>query len=182
MGTNERLKIRVCAHIKSLGLTAPIHLGKDIRVPGIKCETEGTGNDRLALALGAQQTYPNTNCLVISAGTALVIDYVENNTLKGGLIGLGFDRYKKSMQEINATLITDQSKSVQYPGIDTSEAVYLGWLEQAIQTILSLQSQLKVEQTIITGGDAEILLERINAQHTPWLASDTMARVLGYLS
>ena len=48
---------------------------------------ESLGNDRLALAAAATILFPNSNNLVIDAGTCITIDFIDNNNhFMGGSI------------------------------------------------------------------------------------------------
>lgn len=155
-------------------------LGKDCRVPIEKRCGAGTGNDRMVHALGVKAKYPDDKVLVVSAGSALVVDLVDRGVLLGGLIGLGWGRYQKTMKELNANLVTTENE-VYYPGLETDQAVSLGWK----LTVKSLLDQLlkteDVDRMILTGGDAELLKKEYpEAEIDPLLGMDALAKAFGY--
>lgn len=155
-------------------------LGKDCRVPVEKRCGSGTGNDRMVHALGVKAKYPNARVLVVSAGSALVIDLVEDGVLMGGLIGLGWRRYQTAMKDLNANLLTTEAEVV-YPGVETDQAVSLGWklgVKSMIQGLLNTHS---VDHMMLTGGDADLLKKEYpEAELDPLLGMDVLAKVFGY--
>lgn len=179
---------RILSHLTSVKTTCHVStLGKDCRVP-IKSDTaKTTGVDRLANAYGAKLNFPGKSCLIISAGSALVIDYLHHDgTFKGGLISLGFSNYKEAMQEINPMLIFDsnEKQSANYPAKNTSDAVFQGWLEMVVNTIQKLSTTHECDEIIVTGGDAELISKHLNLKNhvLPYLAADAMAEAFGYFT
>jgi pantothenate kinase type III len=180
MGTNESMNIRWLSHWRQNSDVAPMVLGKDCRVPIEKRCGSGTGNDRMVHALGAKAQYPNQRVLVVSAGSALVVDLVVSGVLMGGLIGLGWNRYQKAMKSLNANLSTTEL-DVSYPGLETPEAVSLGWKLSVKTLIDQLLSCEKVDQMLITGGDAGLLKKEYpEAEVNPFLGIDALAQAFGY--
>ena len=180
MGTNEPMSIRWLSHWKQNSNVVPMVLGKDCRVPVEKRCGSGTGNDRMVHALGVKAKYPDKKVLVVSAGSALVIDVVENGVLMGGLIGLGWKRYQNAMRELNSNLLTTDS-DVQYPGLETDQAVSLGWklgVKTMMEHVLKTES---IDLMVLTGGDAELLKKEYpEAEIDPLLGIDALAQALGY--
>jgi pantothenate kinase type III len=179
MGTNHKFRTRLMSHLANLNFPAPIQLGVDCRVPIEQNEQcRGVGNDRLAQALGALQECPKARSLVVSAGSALVIDVVENGQFAGGLIGLGWRYYREAMANINPLLTTDNTQPL-YPGRSTSEAVAAGWRELAVGGVQRLSCE--VDQIFLTGGDLDFFTNEFPAALVrPWLGVDAMARALQY--
>ncbi|MBF0199134.1 MAG: type III pantothenate kinase [Planctomycetes bacterium] len=181
VGTNKRMNIRLSAHIKNLEhIPTPITLGVDIRVP-LATSCSGVGSDRLAHGLGALQQFPNINCLVVSAGSALVIDLLNHDgNFAGGLIGIGLGHYKEAMSRMNPELLC-ASTAENYPGTNTEQAVLQGWLSPALKAISGLYAEHLCQKLIITGGDAQSLLPHFpEAIECPHLGADAMAKALGY--
>jgi type III pantothenate kinase len=180
MGTNDRLQIRLQSHMAQ-GSWGPVRkLGVDLGVPiELNCSRKETGNDRQANALGATRSFPGKEILVVSFGSALVVDRVSaEGALEGGLIGLGRDAYAKAMADIRSCLTPGSSDSV-FPGKNTSEAVALGW-DEPTRHLLNAHGA-KAEKIIFTGGGAEVWREEFpHAQVMPWLGQDAMAEALDY--
>jgi pantothenate kinase type III len=180
MGTNQSYQLRLSSHCSQLGFPAGIQLGIDCKVPLPLAENcSFAGNDRLAQALGAQQEFPLARNCIVSAGSALVIDEIDNGTFCGGLIGLGWQYYRQTMQQINPLLVTKNISAPHYPGLNTAEAVTLGWLEGACGAIERCAKNCA--HIIFTGGDAQKFLGQFpHAHYRPTLGADAMAKALGY--
>jgi len=71
--------------IKNAGIKV-IYLNQQTKLPikNLYQSKETLGYDRIAAAVGANYIFPGTNLLVIDAGTALTIDFINN---KGEFIG-----------------------------------------------------------------------------------------------
>lgn len=180
MGTNSRLQVRLQSHMSQGGWGPVRKLGVDLGVPiDLECSREETGNDRQANALGASQLFPDKKVLVVSFGSALVVDQIdEKGVMEGGLIGLGRDAYAKAMTDIRDCLTPDPLAGA-YPGKTTSEAVALGW-DEPIRELLKARRKL-VDEMVFTGGGAQRWAEEFPcAQVYPWLGHDAMASALGY--
>jgi pantothenate kinase type III len=177
MGTNPRMPIRLLSHLRQLGFRNIYRLGIDLRVP-LEHNISGAGNDRVAGALGAKQLFPSQQCLVVSAGSAVTMDVMERGHFLGGSIGIGFSAYQKSMSSINPSLSFEENITPEFPGACTAEAVYLGWANPLIETILAASTQ--TDQIILTGGDAQRLMSpKLKAIYKPWLTADAMAKTMG---
>lgn len=131
-------------------------------------QTKNTlGNDRIAAAVGAADLYPNTNLLVIDAGTAITYDIVnDKNQFLGGNITPGIDmRFKALFQfTVKLPLVKKQNLN-QLFGTTTEEAVRAGVqngvafeIDQAISTFKEFYKNLKV---IITGGNADFFDKKL---------------------
>jgi pantothenate kinase type III len=185
MGTNRHfMEHRLLSWLASW-LEAPVHLlGRDLRVPiQTLANPEQTGNDRLAMALGASQRYPGERCLCISAGSALVIDLInEQGQHEGGLISTGLECHHQALEKLNPALKSETPPKPSYPGRDTEQAINAGWIEPALALIKLQQEKQKVSQTVLCGGDAHLLHPHITGSHLhPELGADAMAQALGYL-
>lgn len=182
MGTNRRLLIRIQSHLSQNESVRPCVLGIDLQVPIENQLSSSTGNDRLAIALGAKQLFPNESSLVISAGTALVMDYINSKgVIEGGIITLGYERFKKAMLEISPILESSYEEHLSFPGKDTDASVSLGWnflIRSSIQNILD---KFQPNHLIITGGNHKKIRSIFSdAKHLPNLGADAMAKVMGY--
>ena len=181
IGTNQHQNQRILAHLKTLHPSCePCVLGKDIRVPIESCTAAQTGSDRLAQAYGARLYFPNNSVLIISAGSALVIDYVDQDIFKGGLIGIGLKNYKEAMEKINSQLVFDTNVS-DYPAQNTKQAVSNGWFKLLVSTVAALKKELQPDMIVITGGDSEVIKKIIpDLCELPFLGSYAMAHAMHY--
>ena len=124
---------------------------------------ESLGNDRLALAAAATILFPNSNNLVIDAGTCITIDFIDNNNhFIGGSISPGVKMRYDSLNHYTANLpLLKNENSFNYPGDSTNASIHAGIIGGVsneingfIQQINSRNDKVNV---ILTGGDAKIL-------------------------
>src|SRR5688572_29940017 len=99
---------------------------------------ETLGKDRLAAVLGAFYLFPNTNCLVIDAGTCITYDFLDaEKNYHGGLIVPGLQMKFKAMHTFTQRLpLLEQAALVpELSGKTTAQAmqsgVYNGTLAEA---------------------------------------------------
>jgi pantothenate kinase type III len=131
--------------------------------------------------LGALHAFPGKSILVVSFGSALVMDRISSKgVLEGGLIGLGREAYARAMAGIRSCLVPAEP-GADYPGKNTSQAVALGWDEPNRQ-LLKAHAR-SVDEMIFTGGGAGAWKGIFSEAHVmPWLGQDAMAKALGYWS
>ena len=124
---------------------------------------ESLGNDRLALAAAATILFPNSNNLVIDAGTCITIDFIDNNNhFMGGSISPGVKMRYDSLNHYTANLpLLKNENNFNYPGDSTNASIHAGIIGGVsneingfIQQINSRNDKVNV---ILTGGDAKIL-------------------------
>lgn len=185
MGTDSGALRLVRSLLGKAGEKRPVLLGKDAPVP-VRNLCRGAGNDRLAQALGAAQLFPGRSCLIVGAGSALVMDYVDRKgRFKGGLIGLGLSRYIRAMAGISRKLAPRPEADgapAPWPAGDTQGAVMAGWLIPALAAIRELREKKKPDAVILTGGDAGVLAGRLRGVRLiADLGPDAVARHLGHL-
>jgi len=131
-------------------------------------ETKETlGKDRLAAAVGAFDLYPERNCLVIDAGTAITFDIItEQKQYLGGNISPGIDMRFKALNEFTGNLpLVKQGDFKKLYGTTTEEAIRAGVqngvvfeVDRAIDAFKEFYKNLKV---IITGGNAEFFDKKL---------------------
>ena len=122
------------------------------------------GTDRIALAVGAFSLYPNKNCLIISAGTCITIDVLDQNgTYQGGIISPGLTIRLQSLHTFTENLpLLKHSDLKQFPliGKSTQESMESGIYNGAFAEINQLIDQFKAIYqdltVIITGGDVNL--------------------------
>jgi type III pantothenate kinase len=118
------------------------------------------GMDRVAGMAGALHFYPNTNCLVIDAGTCVTYDFVSKDGIYlGGSISPGLLMRLKAMHEFTGKLpLLDYEVIEDWIGKDTQTSMLTGVIWGMVNEINGFIARydeafgdLKV---IITGGDA----------------------------
>lgn len=146
-----------------------IELESDTPLPIENCyETKDTlGKDRLAAAVGAFDLYPNTNLLIIDAGTAITYDVVnDKHQYLGGNISPGIDMRFKALHQFTGKLpLVNQQEYKKLFGTTTENAIRAGVqngvvfeVDKAIDTFKVFYNNLKV---IITGGNAEFFEKKL---------------------
>ena len=127
-------------------------------------QTTGTlGNDRLALAAAATILFPNSNNLVIDAGTCITIDFIDNNNhFMGGSISPGVKMRYDSLNHYTANLpLLKNENNFDYPGNSTNASIHAGIIGGVSNEINGFIKQINSKNekvnVILTGGDAKIL-------------------------
>jgi type III pantothenate kinase len=120
---------------------------------------ETLGKDRIAACVGANYLKPNTNLLVIDAGTAVTYDVVNaKNQYAGGNISPGLEMRKKALHTFTQKLpLIELKDSAPMLGGTTEEAILAGIvngliyeMEGYISSVSSVYPGLSV---FLTGGD-----------------------------
>jgi type III pantothenate kinase len=120
------------------------------------------GSDRWAAVLGAWSRFPAQNLLIISAGTALVIDCLSRNgQFLGGTISPGLGLMKQALFTATAKLPLAQGQDCAFPN-NTHDAIETGCRRAmkgiVLESIENMnQNGIPPEQIIIFGGDATLL-------------------------
>tara|TARA_R110000787_G_scaffold285251_1_gene400487 strand:- start:141 stop:875 length:735 start_codon:yes stop_codon:yes gene_type:complete len=140
-------------------------------------QPERLGVDRWLAMIGAKQLYPQQNLLIIDAGTATTVDVIDANGQHcGGWIMPG-------VQTMFNSLLTQTKKIIATPnttgsllfGKDSSDCVNNGSWAMTIgavkEAIIQANSVLLLEKVLITGGNAEQIVNLIsdNCQLEPKL-------------
>jgi type III pantothenate kinase len=125
------------------------------------------GTDRIAAIAGASFLYPDTDVMIIDAGTAITYDFIDSSGIyKGGNISPGIDSRYKSLHMFTHNLPLLNKKEINnFFGKNTNEAIESGVLNGIIYEIEGYTASLKKEynnlKVIITGGDATFLAGKI---------------------
>ncbi|WP_075591599.1 type III pantothenate kinase [Labilibacter marinus] len=118
------------------------------------------GKDRIAALVGGFKLYPSTPLLIIDSGTAITVDYLnENGTFLGGNISPGLQtRFNALHQNTEKLPLLNQHDHSPFMGLCTDEAIWSGVqngilfeVEGYINHFNELNNSTK---TILTGGDA----------------------------
>ena len=141
------------------------HFASSLKLPfTVKYKTiETLGNDRLALVAAAVKLYPNSNNLIIDAGTCLTADFIsDKNIYFGGMISPGIEMRYKSLKNYTARLPKlKKSNNFKFPADSTSGSMHAGVVGGVLNEISGFTKQLinkyKNVNIILTGGDAEFL-------------------------
>jgi type III pantothenate kinase len=144
--------------------------GRDIAVPIRHAlpDASSTGQDRLLNALAAYSRFEQA-CVVIDAGTAVTVDFVDGEgVFQGGAIGPGAGMMLRALHEGTAALPSVEFSRQPDPGCPfgrgTSEAMLLG-VRSAVIGMARLLTERYAEaygaypSVIATGGDAHALFE-----------------------
>jgi len=147
-------------------------IGRDMKVPlktMLRDETT-VGQDRLLAAVAA---YVNVEaaCAIIHAGTALVVDCIDDEGIfRGGAIAPGLMMGAKALHEFTAQLpepsLTPPTDEFPF-GRFTEEAINLGLYASARGAVRELLERYATALTnwphvVATGGDAQSLLSETN--------------------
>jgi len=119
---------------------------------------ETLGKDRLAAVVGAAFLKPDTDILVIDAGTAITYDFIDANQVYwGGNIAAGFDLRLRSLHEFTHKLPLVEAKT-ESPllGNDTHSAIISGAFHGIAFEMDGYINNLKIKypqlSTFLTGG------------------------------
>lgn len=129
---------------------------------------ETLGKDRLAAAVGANELFPNTNLLVIDAGTAITYDLVsEKNQFIGGNISPGMEMRFKALNHFTGKLpLISPMDHFNAIGKTTEEAIRAGVQNGIIyeieQNIAFFNRNYQNLQIIMTGGDSNFFDKKLN--------------------
>ena len=125
------------------------------------------GIDRMVLASGAVLQHPNTNRLIIDAGTCITYDFVDDkDNYLGGAISPGIQLRYKSLNNYTADLpLLSRQEPVNSIGNTTKESIHSGVVNGVTYEIDSFVDSYSKKYSnfiiILTGGDAEFLAKRL---------------------
>ncbi len=125
------------------------------------------GKDRIAAVVGGFDLFPNTNLLIIDAGTAITYDLLtDKHQYLGGNISPGIEMRFKALHTFTEKLPRiEQKEFKKLYGTSTEEAIRAGVqngvvfeVDKAIEIFNDFYKNLKV---IITGGDADFFDKKL---------------------
>jgi len=158
-------------YLRSLYSTC-IELDHSTQVPLInRYRTPDTlGYDRIAAAVGAHTIYPETNVLVIDAGTAITYDIVTSKgEFMGGNISPGLAIRFKSLNKYTTRLPHLERPEEKPPlvGSSTREAIQSGIVNglgfEIDGFIASISQEYPNLQVVLTGGDAKYFVGKLKS-------------------
>ncbi len=157
---------------------------KDIPTQSSVKDRAGVGTDRLMAAYAATQLIQDQASVIIDAGTAVTIDYVNSQgTFCGGMIFPGVSTSLKSLATNTAALPELESKSIKAVthdiriGDDTQSAILNGVAQSQAWAIVGIAEKLAKQhdaRVLVTGGDAGLIknIMPVYWQHIPNLIHD----------
>ncbi len=164
------------SHFNLKRLVLPEHVGlvvvdRSLPFPFTNRYTTPTtlGIDRMVLAAGAVLQFPNTNRLVIDAGTCITYDYIDDqNNYLGGAISPGLQMRYEALHHYTAKLpLLTRAYPENSIGNATNEAIHSGVVHGTIHEIEGFVAGFKPKNKnftiILTGGDADFLAKRLKS-------------------
>jgi type III pantothenate kinase len=154
----------------------------------IEYETPETlGSDRIAAVAGAFKLFPQSEILIIDAGTAITFDFLSAGIFKGGNISPGVSLRFKSLHKYTGRLpLVSPTDDYSFPGRNTKDAIRSGVITGVTYEINEYIRTFKKKHTdfriILTGGDSGYLKNKINYQLTyiPDIVIDGLNNILEY--
>ena len=125
------------------------------------------GIDRMVLASGAVLSFPETNRLVVDAGTCITYDFVDaDNRYLGGAISPGIRLRYESLHNFTAKLpLLTKSEPGDFIGNSTAESIHSGVVNGLCNEIDGFINEYRERYSnfiiILTGGDAVFLSKRL---------------------
>jgi type III pantothenate kinase len=128
------------------------------------------GADRLAAVVGANYLFPDTDCLVIDAGTCITVDFVgRDKHYRGGSIGLGLEMKFRALHTFTQKLplLQRPAGAVPLAGRNTTEAIQSGVLNGTVAELNGLvdvyRSTSPQLTVVLCGGDAAFFETNLKA-------------------
>jgi type III pantothenate kinase len=158
-----------------------VHLSSSRQLP-LKVQVEfpdRVGMDRLLNAVAANaKVGPGASRLIVDAGTAITVDWVDDRgAFRGGAIMPGLRLMAQALHEHTALLplvpLPGQT-APSLPGVSTIEAIQAGIFWTAVGGIRALigrmidNARLQSPQIFLTGGDAGLIQPALGLQSHYW--------------
>lgn len=147
---------------------------------------ETLGLDRLAGVIAAKALFPDTNCLVIDAGTCITYDAIDKEGVYfGGSISPGLKMRLDAMHKFTGRLPkVEYSNYADWQGFDTNSAMLSGVVNGSFQELKGMievyNSHYLGLQVILCGGDAIFFDSRLkNSIFAPTLKTEPNLVLIG---
>lgn len=145
------------------------HLNEQLPLPiAVDYDRARLGNDRIASAVGAHDTFAGRNLLVVDAGTAITLDLVDaDGTFRGGNIALGIRSRLRALHDYTSRLpLVDPVGDTPLIGKTTETAMRSSAVAGAAAEVADLHRRLQQAGyaellTVVTGGDGALLFNRL---------------------
>jgi type III pantothenate kinase len=138
------------------------------------------GIDRLLDAVAAgSRTGQGASCLIVDAGTAITVDWVDDRgVFRGGAISPGLRLMGQALHDHTALLplvaLSAERAGPALPGTSTIQAIQAGIFWTAVGGVRALIGQfidnarLSNPQIFLTGGDAGLLTQALGLENCWW--------------
>ena len=143
------------------------------------------GLDRMALVAAASEAYPNTNVLVIDAGSCITYDFLNaRGEYLGGAISPGIHMRYNALHTFTANLPQLEAvENIEFIGNTTDKSIHSGVINGVIGEIDGVIDRYHDEyrrlSVVLTGGDAPFLSKRL--KNTIFAHSNFLLEGLNYL-
>ncbi len=142
------------------------------------------GADRLAAIAGAYSLFPGKRVLVIDAGSAITIDFLNRKKFAGGNISPGLAMRFKALHKFTGRLpLITKAKKITSPAKNTEDAVTAGVINGIVyeinEYIRTFEKKYPGIKVIFTGGDGEFLMK--SAEHKACCIPDLVIDGLNYI-
>ena len=117
------------------------------------------GADRLALAAGGLNAFPNTNVLIVDIGTCMTFDFIDADAVyHGGAISPGLLMRLKALNTFTGKLpLVDLKPPIGLIGRNTNESILSGVVNGMLKELDGIIDEYKMRypdvKIILTGGD-----------------------------
>ncbi|MBR1809285.1 MAG: type III pantothenate kinase [Paludibacteraceae bacterium] len=130
------------------------------------------GQDRLAAAVGANALFPDTDLLIIDAGSAITYDFVsKDNCYMGGNIAPGIKMRLTVLRQMTKKLPqveVEENQLIPLFGKNTNDAIAAGVIRgiafEVKGYMRTLSERVGDFQTIISGGSAPYIVNNLQQQ------------------
>ena len=160
----EQLLRQTCAHFISLSHLTPLPIQNTYQTPGT------LGKDRLAAVVGAAFLQPDTDILVVDAGTAVTYDFIDaSGVYHGGNIAPGVEMRLKALHTFTQKLpLVKIDTNVDFLGKDTQSAIQAGVLYGIVLEIDGYIERLMLKypklSVFLTGGSAVLFDNKLKSR------------------
>jgi len=143
------------------------------------------GLDRIALVAAASEAYPNTNVLIIDAGSCITYDFLNaRGEYMGGAISPGIAMRYRALNTFTANLPElEKTETAELVGNSTDTSIHSGIINGVVSEVDGMISSYRSEYTkvtvILTGGDGQFLSKRL--KNTIFAHSNFLLEGLNYL-
>ncbi len=153
-----------------------------------KYDKVNIGADRIALAIGAAETFPNADVLVIDAGTCITFDFINSKKeYLGGSISPGINMRYNALHKYTSKLpLLEGVEDIKLIGKNTENSIHSGIingvrseLDGIIERYTKIFPNLKV---IVTGGDIKFFDKALKNSifANPNLLMEGLNKILDY--
>lgn len=148
-----------------------IYLDHTVKLPveNLYETPETLGKDRIAAVVGAVTLKPDSDILVVDAGTAITYDFVDaKGVYHGGNIAPGIEMRLKALHVFTGRLpMVSVNEIKQFPGKNTTDAMLSGSIYGALFEIEGYFEALRIKypelSIFLTGGDIKYFVSKLKS-------------------